>query len=382
MNATIHEFTNPLNERAMQIQAAVLYAPNTPFEIRTLTLDEPRHGEVRVKIAASGVCHSDYHLVTGTTRHPMPVVCGHEGAGIVEAVGEGVTRVKPGDHVTLSWTPDCGHCFYCMRGQPNLCETYTEPIWAGTMLDGTTRLHENGSPVYAYCGLATFAEYVVVPEQSCIPIRSEFSLEVAALVGCAVATGVGAALYTAHVKPGESVVVIGCGGVGLNIVQGAALCGASRIIAIDTNETKMALAREFGATDTLLAGGDTVAQVRALTGGRGADYAFEAVGVPALQEQALSLVRPGGMVVLAGLSPMGTGTNLPGAVITRTETTIKGSYYGSVHPQRDFPLILDMYGAGRLKLDQLISRTYRLDQINEAFETMMRGEIARGIIVF
>ncbi|CAG0932335.1 partial NDMA-dependent alcohol dehydrogenase, partial [Planctomycetaceae bacterium] len=155
----------------MNIQAAVLHAPNTTFSIETLTLDEPRAGEAQVKIAACGVCHSDYHLASGTTRHPMPVVCGHEGAGVVEAVGAGVTRVQPGDHVALSWTPDCGQCFYCLRGQPNLCETYTEPIWAGTMLDGTTRLRLNSQPVYAYCGLATFAEYVVVPEQSCVKIR-------------------------------------------------------------------------------------------------------------------------------------------------------------------------------------------------------------------
>ncbi|MCI0364986.1 MAG: zinc-binding dehydrogenase [Phycisphaerales bacterium] len=290
--------------------------------------------------------------------------------------------MQPGDHVTLSWTPDCGHCFYCLRGQPNLCETYTEPIWAGTMLDGTTRLHDGSDPVYAYCGLATFAEYVVVPEPSCVKIRREIPLEVAALVGCAVATGVGAALYTANVRPGESVVVIGCGGVGLNIVQGAALCGASTIIAIDTNEAKMKLARDFGATHTLLSDAKIQDAVRALTGGRGAEYAFEAVGLPALQELALELIRPGGMVVLAGLSPMSTGTNLPGSVITRQEKTVKGSYYGSVNPQRDFPLLLDLYSSGKLKLDQLISRTYRLEQINEAFATMLRGEIARGVIVF
>jgi Zn-dependent alcohol dehydrogenase len=337
----------------MHIQAAVLRSPNTPFDIQSLTLDAPRAGEVLVKIAACGVCHSDYHLATGTTRHPMPVVCGHEGAGTVEAVGEGVARVQVGDHITLSWTPDCGHCFYCLRGQPNLCETYTEPIWAGTMLDGTTRLHDGSDPVYAYCGLATFAEYVVVPEQSCVKIRQDVRLEVAALVGCAVATGVGAALYTADVRPGESTVVIGCGGVGLNVIQGAALCGAFPIIAIDTNESKMKLAREFGATHTLFSDAAVQEAVRALTSGRGADYAFEAVGLPSLQELALDLIRPGGMVVLAGLSPMGTGTNLPGAIITRQEKTVKGSYYGSVNPQRDFPLLLDLYISGKLKMEQL-----------------------------
>lgn len=367
----------------MQIRAAVLERPNTPFVIETLTLDDPRDGEVRVRITASGVCHSDYHLVTGDTRHPLPVVCGHEGAGVVEAVGHGVTRVQVGDHVTLSWTPDCGECFYCTRGQPNLCETYTEPIWNGVMLDGTTRLHRaNGDPVYAYCGLATFAEYAVVPEQSCVPVRRDVPLEAAALVGCAVATGVGAVLYTANVTSGDSVVVLGCGGVGLNCIQGAALAGAGRIIAVDVNPAKMALARTFGATDTLLSSATVADEIRALTDGRGADYAFEAVGLPSLQELALEAIRPGGMAVLAGLSPMGTATNLPGAVLTRTEKTVKGSYYGSVNPQRDFPHFIDLYAQGRLKLDELISRAYRLDEINEAFASMLTGEVARGIIRF
>ncbi|MDX1990993.1 MAG: Zn-dependent alcohol dehydrogenase [bacterium] len=366
----------------MHIQAAVLYEPNTPFQIETLTLDDPKAGEVRVKIAASGVCHSDYHLVSGTTRHPMPVVCGHEGAGVVESVGAGVTRVKVGDHVVLNWAPECGHCFYCQHGRPNLCETYTELIWAGTMLDGTTRLHKGNTLIYAYCGLATFADHVVVPEQSCIPVRRDIPLKVAALVGCAVATGVGAAMYTAAVRPGERVVVFGCGGVGLNIIQGAVLCGAGQIIAVDVNEAKMALARQFGATDTLLSGEDTLAEIRALTEGRGADHTFEAVGIPALQEMAFKAARPGGTVTLAGLSPMGSATNLPGAVITRTEKTIKGSYYGTVQPARDFPLMIDLYAAGKLDFEGLISREYRLDEINAAFDAMLRGEVARGVIVF
>lgn len=366
----------------MNIQAALLTAPNTPFVIESLRLDEPRQGEALVRIAACGVCHSDYHLLTGTTRHPMPVVCGHEGAGVVESVGPGVTRVRPGDHVVLSWTPDCGQCFYCLRGQPNLCETYTAPIWAGTMLDGTTRLHHGDDPIYAYCGLATFADHVVVPQQSCIRIRPDVPLKAASLVGCAVATGVGAAMYTAGVRPGESVVVLGCGGVGLNILQGAALCGAGTIIAVDVNAAKMDLARVFGATHTLLSGDDVLARIHDLTGGRGADHSFEAVGIPALQELALAAARPGGMVVLAGLSPMGTSTNLPGAVLTRTEKTVKGSYYGSVNPARDFPLLLDLYMAGRLKLDELVSQEYALADINAAFDTMLAGHVARGIIVF
>lgn len=366
----------------MKIQAALLTAPNRRFQIETLDLAAPRAGEVLIRIVACGVCHSDWHVATGDTQHPMPCVTGHEGAGIVEAVGTGVTHVSLGDHVTLSWSPDCGQCFYCLRDQPNLCETYTEPIWRGVMLDGEPRLSWNGRPVYHYCGLAAFAEYVVVPEQCCIPIRKDVPLPVVALVGCAVATGVGAAMYTARVRPGDSVVVYGAGGIGLNIIQGAALCGASTIIAVDRSPAKMELARQFGATHALVAGADTLAEIRRLTGGRGAEHAFESVGSTAVQEAALDAIRPGGMLTLVGLSPMGTGTNLPGAVIVRQEKTIKGSYYGSVSPRRDFPMLVDLYAAGRLKLDELVSRQYRLDQINEAYAAMLEGSAARGVIVF
>jgi len=366
----------------MKIQAALLLGAHQPFRIEELELEEPHAGEVLVKIAASGVCHSDYHLVSGATNHPMPVVPGHEGAGVVQAVGAGVTRVQPGDHVTLNWAPDCGQCFYCLRGKPSLCETYVEPIWAGTMLDGTTRLRWNGQPVYHFSGLASFAEYAVVPQESCVRIRKDVPLAVAALVGCAVATGVGAAMYTANVHPGESVVVFGCGGVGLNILQGAALCGAETIIAVDTNPAKMEIARQFGATHTLMSDDKTLNTIRDLTGGRGAEHAFEAVGIPALQELAFKAIRPGGTLTLAGLSPMGTGTNLPGAVITRQEKVIKGSYYGTINATRDFPLLLDLYMAGKLKLDELVSQTYSLNQINEAYEAMLSGAVARGVVVF
>lgn len=366
----------------MKIKAALLTGPNTPFRIEELDLQEPKDGEVLVKLAASGVCHSDYHLVTGTTKHPMPCVAGHEGAGVVTAVGNGVTRVKVGDHVVLSWTPDCGECHYCRKGKPNLCETFTGPIWGGVMLDGTPRLSWNGQPVYHYCGTACFAEYTVVPQQSCVPIRDDAPLEVASLIGCAVATGVGSVIYTAGVKPGESVAVYGCGGIGLNILQGAVLSGAYPIIAVDTNAAKMQMTREFGATHTLLANDRTADDIRKLTGGRGADHVFEAVGVPSVQEAALKAVAPGGVLTLVGLSPMGTGTNLPGSVIVRQEKTVKGSYYGTVSPQRDFPLFLDLYMAGRLQLDQLVTKQYTLEQINQAYEDMLSGEVARGVIVF
>lgn len=366
----------------MKVKAAILTAPRQPFVIEEIELDAPQAGEVLVKLVASGVCHSDYHLVTGDTQHPLPVIAGHEGAGIVEAVGAGVTRVEVGDHVSLNWTPDCGECFYCQHGQPNLCDTFTDPIWAGTMLDGTSRVHQDGRDIFLYCGLGTFAEYTIVAQQSCVPIRRDVPLKVAALIGCAVATGVGATLYTSPVRPGESIVVFGCGGIGLNILQGAALCGAEKIIAVDTNEAKMAMARQFGATHTLLSDENTNEQLKSLTGGRGADHVFEAVGLPKLQELGLEATRPGGSLILVGLAPMGTGTNLPGAVLTRQEKTVKGSYYGSVHARRDFPMLLDLYMAGNLKLNELISREYKLDEINEAFAAMLTGEVARGVIVF
>lgn len=366
----------------MKIQAAVLTGPNRHFEVETLDLSGPRSGEVMVKIAACGVCHSDWHVATGDTIQPMPCVTGHEGAGVIVEVGPDVPGLRVGQHVALSWAPDCGDCFYCLRGQPNLCTTYTDPLWKGVMLDGTPRLSWRGQPVYHYCGLAAFAEYAVVPAPACIPLPESTPLIAAALVGCAVATGVGAALYTAAVRPGESVVVYGAGGVGLNILQGAALCGASPIIAVDLHPAKEQIARTFGATHFVAADSHTIEAVRALTGGYGADHVFESVGTPAIQESSLAAVRPGGVLTLVGLSPMGTGTNLPGALLVRQEKTVKGSYYGSVSPRRDFPKLVDLYAAGRLKLDELISEEYRLDQINEAYAAMLSGSAARGVIVF
>jgi S-(hydroxymethyl)glutathione dehydrogenase / alcohol dehydrogenase len=366
----------------MKITAAVLFAPKQPFEILELELQDPRASEVLVRIVAAGVCHSDYHLVSGATKHPMPVVAGHEGAGIVEAVGAAVSDIHVGDHVVLNWAPDCGRCFYCLRGKPNLCEAYVGPIWAGTMLDGTPRLSLRGNPLYHFCGLASFATHAVVPRESCVVVRKDVRLDVAALVGCAVATGVGAAMYTADVHSGDSVAIFGCGGVGLSIVQGAKLCGAQTIIAVDTHPAKLAIARQMGATHMALAGEKATKEIQNATGGRGADHAFEAVGMPAVQEQALAAVRPGGTLVLAGLSSMGSGTNLPGAIITRQEKTVKGSYYGSVHPRRDFPLLLDLYKSKRLDLAALVSKHYTLAQINEAYADMLEGRVARGVIAF
>ncbi len=365
----------------MKIRAAVLIAPNETFRIEELALDPPQRGEVLVRVSAVGVCHSDWNLVTGATKHPMPVVPGHEGAGVVEAIGADVSEVAVGDHVILNWAPACGRCFYCLRDRPNLCETYTAPLWAGTMLDGTTRLHRlGGENVYAFCGLAAFATHTVVPRQSCVVIRKDVPLDVAAIVGCAVATGVGAAMFTAGVKPGETVLVLGCGGVGLNIIQGARLCGASTILGVDTQWVKIWTARHFGAHSVVMSSDDIVAITKHHTNGRGADHVFDATGIPSVQERALDCVRPGGTLTLAGLAPMGSATNFPSAVITRQEKTIKGSYYGSVNAPRDFPMLVELYKAGKLNLDDLITRRYALEQVNEAFAEMNAGTIARAIV--
>ncbi|MBI2837215.1 MAG: Zn-dependent alcohol dehydrogenase [Acidobacteria bacterium] len=367
----------------MNIRAAVVTAINSPLGVETLELDPPRQGEVLVRIAACGVCHSDYHLVTGGTRHALPVVPGHEGAGVVEAVGEGVAPVAPGDHVVLNWAPACGRCFYCQRGKHNLCDTFAGSMWQGTMQDGTPRLRRNGHPVYHYCSLAAFAEYAVVPQETCVVVSKEVPLATAALVGCAVTTGIGSVRYTAKVQAGECVAVFGCGGVGLSIIMGARLAGAGIIVAVDRLPGKLDLARLSGATHTVNSSeAGPIEAIRRLTQGRGADAAFEAVGLPELQADCIEAARPGGRAVLVGLSPMDTITPMSGARVTRQEKSVLGSYYGSANPPRDFPLLIDLHMTGMLDLAMLVSRTYRLDEINEAFRAMLAGEVARGVVVF
>jgi S-(hydroxymethyl)glutathione dehydrogenase/alcohol dehydrogenase len=364
----------------MHVQAAVCHSPNQPISVETLELLPPSTGEVLVQMKAVGVCHSDWHVVTGDSKHVLPVVLGHEGAGVVEAVGPGVAHLRPGDRVCLSWAPSCGRCFYCLEDRPSLCETFVEAIWAGTMQDGTTRYRRDGEPVYHYSALACFSEKVVVAESSCIKLEADLPWSVAAVLGCAVTTGVGAALNTAKVKPGSSVVVLGAGGVGLSAVMGAVVAGASTIIAIDPLESRRQAALDLGATDALPT--TDPQPVVNLTEGRGADYVIEAVGRPDVQEATLALARNGGMVVLSGIAPMGTATNFPGAILTRQEKTVAGSFYGTCNPLRDFPLYARMYEAGQLPLDKLVSHTYPLSKINEAYDDMLKGRSVRGVILF
>jgi NDMA-dependent alcohol dehydrogenase len=363
------------------MRAAVLHRENDVFRVEEVALEAPGPGEVRVRLHASGVCHRDWNTATGVIPSPLPAVLGHEGAGVVEELGEGVTGLVEGDHVVLSWLPDCGTCFYCRSGRPNLCAAAMPFLLAGTLLGGAIRLSQNGTPIHHYSFLSTFAEAAVVPAASCVRIRRDVPFEVAALVGCAVMTGIGAALIRAKVTAGSTVLVLGAGGVGLSVIQGCRLSGAAAIVAVDPVPSKRELADALGATHVLdPAEEDPVTLVRELTDGRGADFAFEAVGRPPLVAQAFDALRPGGTLVCIGIPAADAVVSLPGPRLVRDEKIVTGSLYGSCRPHLDMPMVLDLYAQGRLDLDRLVSRTYTLDQINEAFADMEAGEVARGVI--
>lgn len=365
----------------MRTQAAVVYEHDKPVVVDDLELDAPKDNEVLIRMAASGVCHSDLSIVNGTIYYDPPVAIGHEGAGVVEHVGAGVSYVRPGDHVVLSFVSYCGECQMCQRGRVNLCDGFSAR--RGYLLDDTCRLHNKaGKPIPQMARIGTMSEYTVVPKQSLVKIDSHYSLEKAALVGCGVTTGVGAVLNTAKVEPGSSVAVIGTGGVGLNVIQGAVLASAERIIAVDRVDKKLDFARGFGATDVVNASeGDPVEAVKQLTGGKGVDYAFEVIGNPKTIEQAYVMIRRGGTAVVVGVAHADTRVSLPAQEMSLSEKRLIGSYYGSAMPRIDMPKILKLYDEGKLKLDELITQNYRLGQINEAFADMEAGKNARGVIL-
>ncbi len=363
------------------MKAAVCFEPNKRLEVVEVEQEGPRAGEARVKVMAAGVCHSDWHIMNGDWQVPLPMVLGHEAAGVVEDVGPGVSNVKPGDHIVFSFRAHCGRCLYCSIGRSVLCDGHTSPRWM--LLDGTHRMKHRGQGLNQMARIGTFAESVVCPAEMLVPIRQEMPWPQAALIGCCVPTGWGAVTRCARVEPGASVLVIGCGGVGLNIVQGARLAGAGTIIACDLLDTKLEFARQFGATHTINAAGEKVVdRVRGLTGGRGADYAFDGIGSEATTLQILDAIRPGGTAVIVGMAPMGARAPITPYWMALQEKTLKGTIYGSVRPNLDFPTLVDLYLEGRLALDPLISRTYRLDQINEGFAAMHGGQVARGVVVF
>ena len=360
------------------MKAAVLYEKFQPLVVEELTLDAPGPREALVKLAASGVCHSDLHYLKGDREHAMPVVLGHEGAGIVEEVGPGVTYAKPDDHVVLSFVPSCGQCLYCIKGRQNLCEARYG--MRGAMLDGTRRLHKGQQEINHFNGLSTFGEYAVVPEDSLVLVREDAPLEKVALIGCGVPTGVGAVIHTAKVRPGSKVVVIGAGGVGLNVLQGAALAGADTIIAVDIHGSKLEHSLQFGATHLVNgATEDVVEAVRDVTNGEMADYAFEVIGSTLAINQALATTKRGGVTVVVGVTPAGAELTIDPDFLHQ-DRILMGCTYGSCYPRADMPMLVDLYMSRKLKLDELISRTFKLEEINTAFDLLDQGEVARSII--
>lgn len=361
----------------MRTKSAIFTAAKQPISVEEVELDDPRVGEVLVRVAATGACHSDYHAVDGRNEAAMtPLVMGHEGSGIVEGVGPGVTGFAPGDHIVFAIRPMCGTCKYCSTARPNLCNGIgNQP---GRMVDGTTRFRRlDGSTLYH--GLATFSQHTVVPEWSLVKVDPDLPIERLASIGCAVVTGVGAVINTAQVAPGSTVAVWGCGGVGLNVIQGAQIAGAARVIAIDLLPSKLEFAKQFGATDTIDASKvDPVEAVIELTRG-GADYTFEVIGNPPTVRQAFDALCPGGTACMVGVPPEGGEVSVPMRPLFLDRRLI-GSSAGTGRPRVDFPWYLDLYRQGRLKLDELQSRFRPLDEINEAFEDMLSGEVARTIV--
>jgi S-(hydroxymethyl)glutathione dehydrogenase/alcohol dehydrogenase len=360
------------------MKAAVLREVQKPLTIEEIQLGTPGPHEIVVKTAAAGVCHSDLHFVEGLYRTRMPIVLGHESAGIVEEVGPQVSYVKPGDHVITCLSVFCGHCEDCLSGFPNRC---TNPA-LGRGEGDPPRLAQNGEGVHQFANLSSFAERMLVHENAVVKIRDDMPLDRAALIGCGVTTGVGAVFRTAGVRPGSRVAVIGCGGVGLSAINGAAIAGAGKLIAIDRVPAKLELARTFGASETIEAaeGVDVVQAVRDLTGG-GVDYSFEAIGLKATAEQAFRMLRAGGTATVIGMVPQGQMVEVHGAELL-SEKKLQGSNMGSNRFRIDMPRFVDFYLAGKLHLDEMISTRIRLDDVNDALATLKRGEVARQVIMF
>jgi S-(hydroxymethyl)glutathione dehydrogenase / alcohol dehydrogenase len=358
-------------------RAAVLYEFGSPLAIEEIDVEEPRAGEVMVRMAASGVCHSDLHIQQGIHPCHLPAVLGHEGAGIVAAVGAGVSELRPGDHVILSWLPYCGRCRFCLSGRAVLCDDLG---WsdAGTMTDGTTRFSKAGRRIL-HSTSSSFAEVTVVPAQTAIKVDESLDLVELALLGCAVMTGVGAVFNTARVRPGDSVAVVGCGGVGLSVVQGARIAGATTIVAIDPVEAKRELAKKVGATDAIGPESGTSSSFREILP-EGADFAFEALGRPETIEAALGLAGKGGTTILIGMAPPSAEVTINPLTMTLSEQAIKGCWYGSCRPPADFSRLVDLYRNGALDLKSMITKQCRLEDVDAAFAAMERGEVARTVI--
>jgi len=363
----------------MQMKAAVLWEAGKPVEVLDVELAPPKAGEVLVKVAACGVCASDLHVVDGDLPEPLPIVLGHEASGVVVQTGPGVERLQEDDHVVLALVPSCGRCEACRLGRPNFCEEGARMSSTGRLADGSSRLSRNGTELHHFNAVSSFAEYAVVPESAAVAIRKDVPLDAAALVSCAVITGCGAVLNTAGVEEGASVAVWGCGGVGLNVVQGARIAGAETIVAVDTRPEKLELAARLGATHTALAPA-AVDAVRELTRG-GADYAFEAIGNEEAIGAAWASVRPGGTVVVLGLMPKGSRLAIDSWGFIE-EKRLLGCFLGSARIDVDIPKLLDLHVAGELDLEALVSSRLPLEELPEAFDRLRAGEAVRQLVVF
>ncbi len=364
------------------MKAAVLRQVKTPLVIEDVQISKPGPHEVLIRTVAAGVCHSDLHFVEGSYPYPLPAVLGHESAGVVEQVGSEVRTVKVGDHVITCLSAFCGHCNHCLTGRMSLCVSPETKRGKGE----PTRLVEGpdphgAAPMNQFLNLSSFAEQMLIHEHACVAIRKDMPLDRAALIGCSVTTGVGAVIHTSNVRPGDTVAVIGCGGVGLAAINGAAIAGAGRIIAIDMQGSKLNLAKDFGATDVINpADGDPVKQVMDLTKG-GVQHSFEAIGLKATAEQAFQMLARGGTANIIGMIPVGVKIELSGSDFLG-EKRIQGSLMGSNRFPVDMPRFVDFYMAGKLHLDQMISSRIKLEQVNEAFDELRRGELARSVIMF
>ncbi len=365
------------------MKAAILYEVGKPLAVEAVEMEGPRAGEVVVGYEAGGVCHSDHHAMAGVIPVPTPIILGHEGAGVVEEVGPGVTSVRPGDHVVSVWRYSCGQCEPCLTGRPATCGEGARMRAEGVLSDGTTRFRKGKQKIHHFLGVSTFSSRSVVSERSVLKIREDMPLDKAAVVSCAVITGVGAVVNGAKVRPGESVAVFGAGGVGLNAVQGAALVGAEPIIAVDLMQGKLEMARKFGATHIVNSSDeDPVERIRDLTGGKGVHYAFEMIGVPEVMAQAFKSLRTGGAAVVVGLANPKASVAVPAVPLVVEEKRLIGSLYGSSNPRLMVPRLIDLYMAGKLNLDDLLTRSWPIEQINEAYAALLRGEVARSVVTF
>ncbi len=365
----------------MRTRAAVLRDYGGPIEIAELDLRPPQLGEVLVEIAASGVCHSDLHAVNADLPLPIPLVLGHEGAGVVRAVGPGVMRPRVGDRVVLSWIPACGNCRFCREGAPHLCTTAADATREGRLLTGEAPFSDPSGPVHPFSMTGTLSEFTVVPAAGAIPLPDGVPLQMGALFGCAVMTGVGAALRTAPVRPGDRVAIFGAGGVGLNIVQGARIAGALSIIVLDRVPARLELARTLGATATVnVLDEEPIQAVLDRTAGFGADLSFEAIGSPDTIAQAFNATRRGGTAVIVGVSPPHEEVSLNAFAFPSQEKTLKGSWYGSANGPRDLPLLADLYLTSRLLLAPFVTRTYSLDEVSAALDDLAAGQVGRPLV--